>query len=515
MTPITEKRVILIVMDGWGVRAETEFNAVAQANTPVIDALSREYPSTTLSASGLDVGLPEGQMGNSEVGHLNLGAGRVVYQEYTRINKAVAEGSFFSDETLTGFYRGLKRKGAALHIMGLLSDGGVHSHIDHIFAAIRAAHDQGIERIFFHAFLDGRDTPPTSGAGYMRQLVEFMAKTGAGKVASLQGRYFGMDRDKRWDRVEKGYNAIVLGRGPTASDPVAAVQKAYEDGQTDEFVTPTVLVEGGKPVGTIADGDGIFFINFRADRAREITRAIMFSDFDGFIRERVVRNPEFLAMTRYDETFPFPVVFGPQVLDAILGEIFADMKRPQLRIAETEKYAHVTFFFSGGQERLFDLEDRVLVPSPKDVPTYDLKPQMSAFELTEQVTALIAEKKYGLIVLNFANPDMVGHTGVMEAAVKAVETVDTCVGRVVDEAKKAGYSVLITADHGNAEEMWDFKNNEPHTAHTTNPVPLILVDPDFRGRSLGRGILADVAPTILAILGCDKPAGMTGTSLIA
>jgi 2,3-bisphosphoglycerate-independent phosphoglycerate mutase len=514
MTPITEKRIILIIMDGWGIRAEAEFNAVAQAKTPAIDGMLREYPSTTLTASGLDVGLPAGQMGNSEVGHLNLGAGRVVYQEYTRINKAIADGSFFSNEVLTGFCRDVKKTGASLHIMGLLSDGGVHSHIDHIFAAFKAARDQGIKRIFFHAFLDGRDTPPTSGAGYMQRLVNFLVETGTGQVASLQGRYFGMDRDKRWDRVQKGYDAIVLGRGITASDPVAAIRQAYDSGQTDEFVTPTVLVEAGEPIGTIADGDGIFFINFRADRAREITRAIVFSDFDGFVRERVVQRPGFLAMTQYDETFPFPVVFGPQVLDNILGEIFAGMGEPQLRIAETEKYAHVTFFFSGGQERLFALEDRVLVPSPKDVPTYDLKPEMSAFAVTERVTALIAEKKYGLIVLNFANPDMVGHTGVMEAAVKAVETVDSCVGRVVGEAGKAGYSVLITADHGNAEEMWDFKNNEPHTAHTTNPVPLILVDPDFRGRTLERGILADVAPTILTILGHEKSTEMTGKSLI-
>jgi len=514
MTSKMEKRIILIVMDGWGVRAETDFNAVAQAKPPVIDELTREYPSTILSASGLDVGLPEGQMGNSEVGHLNLGAGRIVYQEYTRINKAVADGSFFSSEVLASFLGDVKKAGGALHLMGLLSDGGVHSHIDHIMAAIRAAHDQGIERIFFHAYLDGRDTPPTSGAGYMKQLVDFLAGIGAGRVASLQGRYFGMDRDKRWDRVEKGYDAIVLGKGKSASDPVEAVRQAYKDGQTDEFVTPTVLVEGGTPVGTVADGDGVFFINFRADRAREITRAIAFRDFDGFPRERVVKLSGYLAMTRYDETFTFPVVFGPQVLDGILGEIFAELEKPQLRIAETEKYAHVTFFFSGGQEKLFPLEDRVLIPSPKEVATYDLKPEMSAPAVTERVTALIGEKKYALIVLNFANPDMVGHTGVMEAAVKAVEAVDTCVGRVVDEARKAGYSILITADHGNAEEMWDFKNNEPHTAHTTNPVPFILVDPDLRGRTVNKGILADVAPTILFILGREKPAGMTGTSLI-
>lgn len=514
MTPMTEKRIILIVMDGWGIRADTRFNAIAQARTPVVDALAREYPSTTLAASGLEVGLPEQQMGNSEVGHLNLGAGRIVYQEYTRINKAIADGSFSSSVALAALCRDVQKANGALHVMGLLSDGGVHSHIDHIFAALASARDRGIQRIFFHAFLDGRDTPPTSGAGYMERLVAFLAKTGAGRVASLQGRYFGMDRDKRWERVQKGYEAIVLGRGQTAADPVAAIRKSYDGGRTDEFVTPTVMVEGEKPVGTVADGDGVFFINFRADRAREITRAITFPDFDGFARERVARLSGFLTMTQYDETFPFPVVFGPQVLDNILGEIFAEMGKPQLRIAETEKYAHVTFFFSGGQERLFALEDRVLIPSPKDVPTYDLKPEMSALTVTERVASLIAERKYGLIVLNFANPDMVGHTGVMEAAVKAVQTVDVCVGRVVDEARRAGYSILITADHGNAEEMWDYKNNEPHTAHTTNPVPFILVDPELRGRTLWPGRLADVAPTILAILGRAKPAEMTGKSLI-
>jgi 2,3-bisphosphoglycerate-independent phosphoglycerate mutase len=514
MTDKTEKRIILIVMDGWGVRADSDFNAVAQASTPTFDRLRTEYPSTTLGASALDVGLPEGQMGNSEVGHLNLGAGRIVYQEYTRINKAIADGSFFSNERLISLCDTVKKAGGALHVMGLLSDGGVHSHIEHIFAALRAAREQGIERLFFHAFLDGRDTPPTSGAGYMQQLVDFLDGPGVGRVASLQGRYFGMDRDKRWDRVQKGYDAIVLGQGRTAADPVAAIRQAYDDGQTDEFVTPTVIVKDGKPIGEILDDDGVFFINFRADRAREITRAITFPDFADFVRARVVRLSGFLAMTQYDETFDIPVVFGPQVLVNILGEIFAEVKRPQLRIAETEKYAHVTFFFSGGQERQFDLEDRVLIPSPKDVPTYDLKPEMSARELTGRVTALIGEKKYGLIVLNFANPDMVGHTGVMEAAVRAVETVDECVGRVVSAARGAGYTVLITADHGNAEEMWDYANNEPHTAHTTNPVPLILVDDDFTGHTLRRGILADVAPTILAILGMERPDEMTGRPLI-
>jgi 2,3-bisphosphoglycerate-independent phosphoglycerate mutase len=511
---MTKQKVILIIMDGWGIREETDFNAVAQARTPHIDRLQAHYPSTRLAASGRAVGLPDGQMGNSEVGHLNLGAGRIVYQDFTRISGAVADGSFGKNEALVGLFNAVKKTGGALHLLGLLSDGGVHSHIDHIFAALSAAAENGIERVFFHAFLDGRDTPPTSGAGYMERLVAFLGKLGTGRVASLQGRYFGMDRDKRWERVEKGYDAIVLGVGNTAADPVAAIRAAYDRGETDEFVTPTAIVDDGRPVGMINDGDGVFFINFRADRAREISRAIALADFTEFTRKKAPALSGYLTMTRYDETFTFPIAFPPQALTNILGELFADRGDRQLRIAETEKYAHVTFFFSGGEERLFPGEDRVLVPSPKEVPTYDKKPQMSAYELTERVIEKIRENVYGLIVLNYANPDMVGHTGVMEAAVKAVETVDECVGRVVGEAQAARYSILVTADHGNAEEMWDYKNDEPHTAHTTNPVPLILVNDRYREKTLSPGILADVAPTILAIIGEPKPDEMTGGSLL-
>jgi 2,3-bisphosphoglycerate-independent phosphoglycerate mutase len=511
---MTKQKVILIIMDGWGIREETDFNAVAQARTPNIDRLEADYPTTRLSASGSAVGLPDGQMGNSEVGHMNLGAGRIVYQDFTRISRAVADGSFSKNEALVDLFDAVKKKGGALHLLGLLSDGGVHSHIDHIFAALEAAAEHGIERVFFHAFLDGRDTPPTGGAGYMERLVAFFDKLGTGRVASLQGRYFGMDRDKRWERVEKGYDAIVCGAGNTATDPVAAIRAAYDRGETDEFVTPTVIVDDNGPVGTINDGDGVFFANFRADRAREITRAIALADFAEFARKKAPVLSGYLTMTRYDETFPFPTAFPPQVLTRILGELFADRGDRQLRIAETEKYAHVTFFFSGGEERLFPGEDRILVPSPKDVPTYDKKPQMSAYELTDRVIEKIRENVYGLIVLNFANPDMVGHTGVMEAAVKAVEVVDECVGRVVGEARAVGYSILVTADHGNAEEMWDYQNDEPHTAHTTNPVPLILVDDRLRGKALSEGILADVAPTILKILGEAKPDEMTASSLL-
>ena len=501
-------------MDGWGIRGETEYNAVAQAKTPNIDTLTKTYPYTLLGASGESVGLPEGQMGNSEVGHLNLGAGRIVYQEYTRINKAIEEGTFFENTELLRFFDKVKKADGAVHIMGLLSDGGVHSHIKHIFAAIGAAKKSGIKRLFFHAFLDGRDTPPTSGAEYMSELVAFLKSEKYGKVATLGGRYWGMDRDNRWDRVKKAYDALTSGEGRTAQDPVSAIRDAYKDGETDEFVTPTVMTEDGVPVGVIRDGDGVFFINFRADRAREMTRALTFSDFGEFERKNIPNLSGYLTMTEYDEKFDLPVVFPPPKLEKILGEIISDEGFSQLRIAETEKYAHVTFFFSGGEEKVLPKEDRVLIPSPKDVPTYDKKPEMSAEKVTEAVISRIREKEYSLIVLNFANPDMVGHTGVMEAAVKAIEVVDNSVGRVVGEAKDAGYSILITADHGNAEEMWDHDNNEPHTAHTTNPVPLILVDDDYKGRTIREGILADVASTILDIMGHNKPVEMTGRSLL-
>ncbi len=501
-------------MDGWGIRKKTEYNAVAQAKTPNIDTLTKSYPSTLLGASGESVGLPEGQMGNSEVGHLNLGAGRIVYQEYTRINKAIEEGTFFENTELLSFFDKVKKADGAIHILGLLSDGGVHSHIEHIYAAISAAKNSGIKQLFFHAFLDGRDTPPTSGAEYMVELVSFLKGEGYGRVATLGGRFWGMDRDNRWDRVKKAYDALTSGEGRTAIDPVSAIRDAYRAGETDEFITPTVIIEDGAAVGEISDGDGIFFINFRADRAREITRALTLSDFGEFEREKVPNLSGFLTMTEYDEKFDLPVVFPPPKLERILGELVSDDGLSQLRIAETEKYAHVTFFFSGGEEKVLTKEDRVLIPSPKDVPTYDKKPEMSAEELTQAVISRIREKRYSLIVLNFANPDMVGHTGVMEAAVKAIEVVDDSVGRVVKEARSAGYSILITADHGNAEEMWDYENNEPHTAHTTNPVPLIIVDDDYKGKTIREGILADVAPTILEIMGQEKPVEMTGRSVL-
>jgi len=511
-----KKPVLLIIIDGFGIRAEKEFNAILCANTPNYDALTKNYPCTRLVASGGDVGLPEGQMGNSEVGHLNLGAGRIVYQDYTRINRAIAEGAFFENPAILGLCETVRKAGSALHLIGLLSDGGVHSHIEHIFAAIRIAKKTGVKRLFLHAFLDGRDTPPSSGAGYTEELLRFLDEEGCGAVSSVCGRYYGMDRDNRWDRVETAYGAIVLGEGRAARDPVSAIRESYEDGKTDEFVPPTVIMTDSlAPVGTISDGDGVFFINFRADRAREMTRALTFPDFSGFVRKRVPNLSSYLTMTQYDEKFPFPIAFPPLTLRKILGEVISDLGKNQLRIAETEKYAHVTFFFSGGEEHLFAGEDRSLIPSPRDVPTYDLKPEMSAFAVKDAVIEKIGGKKYALIVLNFANPDMVGHTGVMDAAIRAVETVDLCVGEVVTAAQNAGYSIFITADHGNAEEMWDFTNNEPHTAHTTNPVPLIVVDEDYKRSSLMPGILADVAPTILDVMEIEKPAEMTGKSLFA
>ena len=512
------KPTLLIILDGWGIREDTDFNAIAQAETPVFNRLFKTYPSSVLGASGISVGLPVGQMGNSEVGHLNLGAGRIVYQDYTRINLAIEDGSLAENPILTDLFSTVKTAGGALHLIGLLSDGGVHSHLNHIFAVIQAARSAGIERLFLHPLMDGRDTPPTSGIEYMKVLADFLSTHDYGRIASVGGRFYGMDRDNRWDRVKRAYDAMVLGMGRRATDPVEAMRESYDAGETDEFITPTVIVDDTDPVGMISDNDGVFFINFRSDRARELTRALAPSDlvppFDRFQRGRHPKLSGYLTMTRYDDDFDLPAAFPPVVLERILGEIISDAGLSQLRIAETEKYAHVTFFFSGGYEKLFPGEDRELIPSPQDVPTYDLKPRMSADEVASRAVTRIQEHDYGLIVLNFANPDMVGHTGVMDAAVEAIEAVDECLGRVVDSARTRGMRVLITADHGNAEEMWDYKNNEPHTAHTTNPVPLILVDDELKERTLKNGILADVAPTILTIMGIDIPDQMTGSSVL-
>jgi 2,3-bisphosphoglycerate-independent phosphoglycerate mutase len=504
-----------MILDGWGIASPSDTNAVYVAKTPVLDELSATFPFTQLGASGEDVGLPEGQMGNSEVGHLNLGAGRIVYQEFTRISKAIRDGSFFSNPVLTEAITRVRERSGSLHLMGLVSDGGVHSHMEHLYALIRMAKEKGCPSIKIHAILDGRDTPPTSGVNYVQQLQRFLRGLGCGEIATVMGRYWGMDRDRRWERVERAYRAVTLGEGRRLSDPVEAVKSAYENGQTDEFIEPCVMVDkGGTPVGLLCDGDAVIFFNFRADRAREITMALTEEDFSEFKRPVVPKLSAYVCMTQYDERFSLPVAFPPESLKGILGEVIAELGLRQLRVAETEKYAHVTYFFNGGEEEPLPLEDRRLIPSPKDVPTYDLKPEMSAPQIADEVCRMMRENYYELIVLNFANGDMVGHTGVMEAAIAACEAVDRCVGKVVRETLDLNGAVLITADHGNAEQMWDYERNEPHTAHTCNPVPCILVDPRNKGRRLRKGILADVAPTLLHLMDIPVPQQMSGVPLI-
>ena len=494
----------LIIMDGFGLRSESEGNAVTHASTPVLDGLLATCAHTTLSASGLDVGLPDGQMGNSEVGHTNIGGGRVVYQDLPRITRAVEDGSFFTNPAYCHAMDACLEKGAALHLMGLLSDGGVHSHLTHLFALLKMAKDRGLTRVYIHAFLDGRDVSPTSGADFVAQTVAECAKIGVGKIATVMGRYYAMDRDKRWDRVEQAYDAMVYGQGRQNRDPVDAVAKSYAKGVTDEFVEPVVC----DSEGMISDNDSIIFFNFRPDRAREITRAFVDPDFDGFQREFFPLT--YVCTTEYDASMPNVRVAFPRNLVANgLGEYLSKMGMTQLRIAETEKYAHVTFFFNGGSEAVFPGEDRVLVPSPK-VATYDLQPEMSAVEVTDKCVERINSGEYDVIILNFANCDMVGHTGVYEAAVKAVETVDACVGRVVEATRAMGGIAMVTADHGNAEEMRK-PDGSPMTAHTTNLVPFILVGADAKLRP---GRLADIAPTILDIMGLACPPEMDGKSLI-
>jgi len=505
-----------VVLDGWGIRAEREANAIAIAGTPSMDALTREFPSTALKTSGLAVGLPEGQMGNSEVGHTNLGAGRIVYQDLVRINRAVEDGSFFQNPALLEACRKAKAAGGALHLLGLVSDGGVHSHEEHLHACLELARREGVSRTFVHAFLDGRDTPPRSGLGYVQSLEKRMRDKGYGRVATVTGRYYAMDRDKRWDRVALAYAALVRGEGFKAGSGVAAVEQAYARGENDEFVKPTAIASGaGEPVARVRDGDAILFFNFRADRAREITRAFTqdgFRDFDAHDRPRL---SAYVCMTQYDETFTLPVAFGPDQPTEIFPEIVSRAGLKQLRCAETEKYAHVTFFFNGGREVVFPGEDRILVPSPRDVKTYDEKPEMSAREVTDKLVAAIGTGQYAFILVNYANPDMVGHTGILEAAVKAVKVVDECLGRVWKAARAQGMAMLVTADHGNCEMMVDPETGQPHTAHTLGPVPFVLADPDFRGAKLrGEGVLADVAPTALQVMGLLQPKEMKGLGLV-
>ena len=505
----------LIILDGFGVNAETKGNAVATAKTPHLDALFAKYPHTRLAASGLAVGLPEGQMGNSEVGHLNIGAGRVVYQELTRITKSIQDGDFFENPAFLDAMHSAKANDKALHLFALCSDGGVHSHINHFLALAEMAKRQGLEKVYLHCFMDGRDVAPTSGKGYIEQVQAKLKELGVGKIATIIGRYYAMDRDNRWERVQQAYNAMVLGEGVYGEDPAAMVQKSYDEDVTDEFIKPIVITENGAPVATIQAGDSVIFANFRPDRAREITRALLFEDFDGFTRKNGYFPLKYVSMTQYDATFAdkLEVAFKPEMLKNTLGEYLASCHKTQLRIAETEKYAHVTFFFNGGVEKENPGEDRALIPSPK-VATYDLQPEMSAYQVADEAVKRIESDKYDVMILNFANPDMVGHTGVMEAAVKAVEAVDECAGKVTDAVIKTGGCVLLTADHGNAEKMVDEKGG-PMTAHTTSLVPLLLVDPKHPERKLAdEGALCDLAPTMLALMDLPQPAEMTGKSLL-
>ncbi|GFE57281.1 2,3-bisphosphoglycerate-independent phosphoglycerate mutase [Geobacter sp. AOG1] len=505
--------LLLMILDGWGLNPHPEHNAIAQARTPNMTGLCREYPCTDIGTSGMSVGLPDGQMGNSEVGHLNIGAGRTVYQDLTRISKSINDGDFFDNPVLLDCIRKAKAAGGRLHLAGLLSDGGVHSHNTHLYGLLELARREGVET-FVHCLMDGRDTPPKSGAGYLAQLGVEIGKIGAGKIATVIGRYYAMDRDNRWERVEQAYNAIVRGTGESRKSAAEAIDASYAAGVNDEFVKPAVIVANGQPVGTVRDGDGFIFFNFRSDRAREITRALALDDCPGFVRQDRPRLSAYVCMTEYDATFGLPLAFGPESLTNILGEVLGKHGLTQLRIAETEKYAHVTFFFNGGVEEPFPGEERCLIPSPKEVATYDQKPEMSAYLVTDELMKRLDTGNYDVIVLNFANADMVGHTGIMPAAIRAIETVDDCVGRLVTKVREMGGTAIITADHGNAEVMVD-ETGGPHTAHTTDRVPLILVNDTCKGKTLRPGILADIAPTMLHLLGIPQPKEMTGKSLLA
>ena len=508
MASTNKKLVMLMILDGYGYSANTEGNAIYAAKTPVMDKLLEKYPHTLINASGLDVGLPNGQMGNSEVGHTNIGAGRIVYQELTRITKAIGDGDFFENDAFLKAVENCKKHGSALHIYGLLSDGGVHSHITHMFALLELAKRSGLTKVFVHGFMDGRDVSPTSGIEYVKQLEDKMKELGVGKIGTLSGRYYAMDRDNRWERVEKAYAALVYGEGAKGNSAVEAIQKSYDAGVTDEFVVPTVISDDAK----ISENDSVICFNFRPDRAREITRTLVDGDFEGFKRRNGFFPVHYVCMTQYDAKMPnVDVAFKPEELKNTFGEYISNKGLSQLRIAETEKYAHVTFFFNGGVEAPYENEDRALIPSPK-VATYDLKPEMSAYEVTDEVLKRINSRKYDAIILNYANCDMVGHTGVFECAVKAVETVDECMGKVIDAVLAQGGTVCVTADHGNADQMLDPVTHDVFTAHTTNPVPFIVAGADCELRSGGR--LADIAPTMLELMKLDKPAEMTGESLI-
>jgi 2,3-bisphosphoglycerate-independent phosphoglycerate mutase len=505
--------VILVILDGFGINPRKEGNAIANASMPNMDRLLRSYPNASLSMSGLDVGLPPGQMGNSEVGHMILGAGRIVYQDLTLIHKDIDEGGFYKNEVLLSALRNTRDKSGRLHLMGLLGDGGVHSHQRHMEALIEMARREKIPSLYLHLFLDGRDTPPKSAEQFMLDLNEKLKAWPNVRIATVSGRYYAMDRDKRWDRVEKAYLCLTEGIGNRADSALEAVRKSYHDNVTDEFMLPTVI-DGQTTEGLIRDGDGVIFFNFRADRARELTRAFTDEAFKEFPRKRRFNLATYTTMTQYDETFKMPVAYPPRDISHILGELASQAGVRQLRIAETEKYAHVTYFFNGGEEKEFPGEERILIPSPKDVPTYDLKPQMSAREVAEALVKKISQDHIGLVIANFANADMVGHTGNFAAAVKACEVIDECIGKVVDAALSKNGKVVITADHGNIEQLIDYDTGLPHTAHTINRVPVILVDEERQKCKLNEGTAIDVAPTVLHLLGLPQPKDMTGHSLI-
>lgn len=508
------KPLMLMILDGWGKRSPDKGNAVSIAETPNLDRLMAEYPKTLLQTSGKAVGLPDGIMGNSEVGHLNIGAGRVVHQDLMRIDMAIEDGSFFSNVEINAAIDKALDSDSSLHLMGLVSDGGVHSQLTHLMALLDLVKEKGLERVYVHVILDGRDTAPDGGKGYVAQLQSHIDSIGNGAIASICGRYYAMDRDTRWERTQIAYKLYTQGVGSPETDPVAAVANAYEKGESDEFVTPiTMTTPQGSPKACVEDGDSIIFFNYRADRARQITKALTEKDFEGFDRPSLPKLGHYLCMTLFDENFSLPMAFPPVHLEKILGELISDQGLHQLRIAETEKYAHVTYFFNGGEEKPFDKEDRCLVPSPRDVATYDQKPEMSALAVTDEVLKRIASDRYDLIVLNFANMDMVGHTGVLPAAVKAVQTVDQCVGRIVDAVLSKKGALMITADHGNAETMIK-ENGNIHTAHTTNPVPFLVVNEALKQAELKSGVLGDIAPTILDLMRIEQPRQMTGQSLI-
>ena len=510
---MSKKPTVLMILDGYGLNEKTEGNAVAEGKTPVMDKLMAECPFVKGNASGMAVGLPDGQMGNSEVGHLNMGAGRIVYQELTRITKEIQDGDFFKNEALLHAVRNAKENGSALHMFGLLSDGGVHSHNTHLYGLLELAKREGLEKVYVHCFLDGRDTPPASGKDFVQQLSDEMKEIGVGEIATVMGRYYAMDRDNRWDRVELAYNAMVKGSGQTAECGVCAVEQSYKEGTNDEFVLPTVVQKDGAPVAVIKDKDSIIFFNFRPDRAREISRAFCCDEFDGFAREKKL-DLTYVCFTEYDETIPNKeVAFHKVSITNTFGEFLAANKKTQARIAETEKYAHVTFFFNGGIEEPNEGEDRILVKSPK-VATYDLKPEMSAYEVCDKLVEAIKSCKYDMIIINFANPDMVGHTGIENAAIKAVEAVDECVGKAVEALKSVDGQMFICADHGNAEQLVDYGTGAPFTAHTTNPVPFILVNYDSAYTLREGGCLADIAPTLIEMMGMEQPKEMTGKSLL-